>query len=183
MHEHFRRYLWMNAGIILASFLVFGLIFFLFSRTLDKKVAQVLASRAVIAQRSMDLETLSKLKTDTATAAEFQKRIDALLPPQDSLIGFPQYLNTMARSHALSSVFNFDGVPNPAVPPAPGYVDFSVTVEGDAANIRSFVDELENKTNKFMVNVQGFVLVPRADVYHAELNGRVFFQENKTSST
>lgn len=184
MHEHFRRCLWMNIGIILGSFLVFGIVFYFFSQALNSKVAQVLVNRAAIAQRSINLETLSGLKTDIAAAMEFQKKIDSLLPPQDNLISFPQFLNAMARSHSLSSTFNFDGVPNPALPPAPGYVDFSVAIEGDAANIRSFVDELESKTTKFMVNLQGFVLTPRSSgVYHVELKGRVFFQENRMITT
>lgn len=183
MHEHFRRYLLTNTGIILAIFLIFGAVFYIFSKSLDSKVVKVLANRTAIVQRSTDLETLSKLKTDTAAAAELEKKIDALLPVQDNLIGFPQFLNTLARSHSLSSVFNFDGVPNPAVLPMPGYVDFSVTIEGDAASIRSFMDELENRTTKFMVNLHGFALTPRSGIYHAELNGRVFFQENITTST
>lgn len=181
MHEHFRPYLWMNTGIILGSFLIFGIIFYFFSQALDGKVARVLANRTAIAQRSTDLESLSKLKTDTAAATELQKKLDALLPLQDNLIGFPQFLNTLARNHSLSLTFNFDGAPNPGVPPAPGYVGFSITIEGDGANIRAFVDELENKTTKFMVNLQGLALTPRSGIYHADLKGQVFFQENKTT--
>ena len=183
MHEHFQRHLWINASIILGSFLIFGIIFYFFSQLLDNKVAQILVNRTAIVQRSTDLETLSKLKTDTAAAAELQKKIDAILPPQDNLISFPQFLNTLARNYSLSSTFNFNGVPNPASSPAPGYVNFSITVEGDAANIRSFVDEVENKTTKFMVNIKGFTMTPRSAVYHAELDGQVFFQENKITPT
>ena len=183
MHENFQRHLWINMGIILGSFLVFGAIFYFFSQALDAKVAQILINRTAIVQRSTDLETLNKLKTDTTTAAELQKKIDAILPPQDNLISFPQFLNTLARNHSLSSTFNFDGVPNPASPSAPGYVNFSVVVEGDAANIRSFVDEVENKTTKFMVNLKSFAMTPRSGIQHVELNNQVFFQENKTTPT
>lgn len=179
MQGHFQRYLWTNIGIILGSFLLFGVIFYLFSQFLDSKVAMVLANRTAIAQRSTDLESLNKLKTDTAAASELQKKIDALLPSQDSLISFPQFVNSTARNHSLSSTFNFDGSPTPPSPPVPGYVDFSISVEGDAANIRAFVDDLENQTTKFIVNFQRLVLTPRTGIYHADLRGRVFFQENK----
>lgn len=183
MQEHFRRYVWTNTGIILGSFLIFGVIFYFFSQALNDKVVQILANRTAIAQRSTDLETLSKLKTDTAAAGELQKKIDAILPFQDNLISFPQFMNTLARNHSLSSTFNFDGVPNPGLSPTPGHVNFTIIVEGDSANIRSFVDELENKTTRFMVNLQGFILTSRSETYRVELKGKVFFQENKTTPT
>jgi hypothetical protein len=181
MHEHFQRYLWTNIAIILSSFVVFGLVFYFFSQSLESKVAEVLASRSAISQRSADLTSLNKLKAESAAAAEIQKDMDALLPSQDSLIGFPQFMNTSARNHSLSISFDFDGAPVAGVPPEPGHVNFSAVVEGDAANIRSFVDELENKTTKFAVNLDRLLLSPRAaGVFRADLSGQVFFK--KTSN-
>ncbi|OGY98218.1 MAG: hypothetical protein A2855_02865 [Candidatus Liptonbacteria bacterium RIFCSPHIGHO2_01_FULL_57_28] len=182
MHrEHFRRFLLTNGAAIVGSFIVFIVIFYLFAQFLSGKVDQILANRVVIAQRASDLETLSKLKTDTAAAAEMQKKINALLPPQDNLITFPQFFNTLARNHSLAATFSFSGAPTPAAPPVPGYVDFSATVEGEAANIRLFIEALESKTTRFMVNIHGLVLSPRSGIFHVDLSGRVFFQENKSN--
>lgn len=183
MHENFRRYFWTNISVILGSLLVFGAIFYFLSQSLGGKVAEILADRTAIAQRSTDLESLSKLKTDTAAAAEIQKKIDSLLPSQDNLIGFPQFVNNLARVHSLSSTFNFEGAPNPGTLKAPGYVSFSLIIEGEPRNIRSFIDELENRTTRFAVNLLSFSMTPRAEIYHAEMDGQVFFQENRTPST
>lgn len=166
-------------AIILSSFVVFGLAFYFFSQSLEFKVSEVLANRSAISQRSTDLASLNKLKAESAAAAEIQKDMDALLPPQDSLIGFPQFINTAARNHSLSISFDFDGTPVTGVPPEPGHVNFTAVVEGDAANIRSFVDELESKTTKFMINLSRLLLSPRANgVFRADLTGQVFFKKN-----
>ena len=135
MPRAFQRYLWTNVAIIAGSFVAFGILFYSLSLALQGQVQKIIASRTTITQRSLDLENLNKLKADAAPAAELQKKLDALLPSQDGLIGFPQFLNGMARSHALVLTFNFDGTPVLPSPPVPGYVEWSASVQGGTRRI------------------------------------------------
>jgi hypothetical protein len=179
MPERFRKYVLVNTGIILGSFVLFGLIFYFMSQSLAAKADQILSDRAVIATRGADLENLSQLKANASAAETFQKKIDALLPAQDGLIGFSQFLNNMARTHSLGLVFNFTNPPVPPAAAAPGYVTFTAVVEGSAPNIRSFLEELEFKTSRFVVNLQAVDFSSPIDGARANLQGQVFFRQNE----
>lgn len=179
MPGHFRRYLWINIGIIAASFAVFGLIFYFMSRTLAAKADQILADRAVIANRAADTENLSQLKNSAAAAEKFQEKIDALLPSRDGLIAFPQFLDNLARTHSLELTFAFTNLPVPPAPPTPGYVEFNAVLRGSPASIRTFTDELEHRTTRFMVNLRDLEFSSSGGSARADLAGRVFFRESE----
>jgi len=179
MADRFKTSLWINGGIVLGSFALFGGIFYFLSLALDQQVHRIAADRTAVAQRFIDLENLNELKARSADAAEIQKKIDILLPVQDDLLGFRQAFTALARNRSLALTFDLDAVPVPPVGTEPGHVDFMASVEGDAANIRGFLEEAETKTTKFMVNIQRFILTPSGAGYRADLKGQVFFQENK----
>ena len=183
MQGHFQRYLWTNIGIVVGSIAVFSVVFYFLSQALSDTAGRILADRAIIAQRTANLESLNDLKTNAATAAVIQKKIDPLLPTQDGLISFPQFMNNLGRTHSLNLIFNFDGAAVSPQPPTPGYVAFDATVEGSPDNIRSFLADLEEHTTRFLVNVQEFDFTPSSGgVYRGDLKGQVFFRENDAST-
>src|ERR1044072_7744301 len=151
MPQHFRRYLLINSGIILASFLVCGLLYYFAAQLLSGKKEQIVTDRTAITRRSLEQENLSQLKAGAAEAETLQNDLNALLPTQDGLIGFPQFMNTMARNHSLGLTFNFAAAPAAPGAGVAGTVSFFATLQGSADNIARFIDDVENKSTRYTV--------------------------------
>ena len=180
MDEHFRRHVLVNVGIILGSFVVFGAVFYFMTQALSAKTGQIIADRTAIGRRSADLEALASLKADAPRAAELQEKIDALLPNQDGVIGFPQFMNATARTHSLGLAFSFSGPPQPPAANSAGRVPFNASVDGSAENIRNFVNDLETRTTRFLITVSEINLTPQGGGFRADLRGQVYFRANET---
>lgn len=178
MPRNFRHYVLVNTGIILGSFIVFGVLFFFLSRGLAGQAAGILGARATIASRALEAETLAELQAGAEAAGDVQEKIDVLLPSQDGLIAFPQFLDNMARTHSLDLTFSFAGSPEPPSAASPGYVIFNATVVGSPENILAFLIELETRTTRFVANVQEASFSTSVDSSRATVEGRLFFRES-----
>jgi hypothetical protein len=166
----------MGSGIIIAACVVFGILAFLLLRHITAASQAISNERRVAAERSYALENLSSLKKQAPEADQYSKKIEALLPHEDGLFSFPEFMESVARVHGLESTFSFDGQPVSAAGTRPGYVVFAYTVTGSADGIQSLLADLEQKTTKFLVGIDAVNLAPNDSSYRAEMRGKVYFQ-------
>lgn len=174
MKNEFRRRLLWNIGIIGGSIMVgFAILYFLGMR-IEKKSVAIIQSRALITQRSFALDNLASLKKTEPLAEEYQQRINALLPTQDNLLGFPRFLEATARTYDILLSFSFQGDPVPSLGGKPGYVSFVLRTTGPRENIVNFVQYLESKSTQFLVNIESIDFSAASDQYHVDIFGKVF---------
>lgn len=176
MADNFRRHVLVNAGIIVGSFALFAGAFYFMSQSLSAKADQILDDRATIARRSVEIDSLVKLKADAVTVGGLQAKMDALLPSQDELIGFPKFINDTARSHSLSLTFDFQGTASEPGASSPGQVAFVAVTEGSVRNIAAFLNYLERDTTRFAVNIQSLDFSGGGASSRVNLEGTVFFK-------
>lgn len=176
MGSDFRNKVLTNAGIIVGSFLVFGVVFYFLASTLQAKSAEVIRDRKVVNDRSYALLNLSDLKKEAPQAEEYKKKIEALLPNQDSLLGFPQFLDSLSRAHQVDLNFSFTGSTVPPAGDTAGSVGFTIALTGTMQNITDFIDDVEFHATRFLMGVDTVDIVPESQDYKATLHGRAFYR-------
>ncbi len=177
MEQNFRKKVLVNTGIILSAFAIAAVLFSVLGGRLDAASAKIAADRNEAASRTYALENLSMLKTQEPEAAKYKEKLDTLLPNQDGLFSFITYLQGIAKLHQVDISFSYSG---PAVAPVvgrPGYIPFTATLAGSSENIIAFIDDMESKSARFMVNFDTAELSgDRGSTYNATVKGKVFFK-------
>jgi hypothetical protein len=176
MDNSFQKRMWKNIGLIAAAFVGFWLLFLFLAGRLEAVSAKIVADRSEAAQRTYAIENLSLLKTQQPVASAYKEKIDGLLPTEDGLFAFITYIQGIAKLHQASLTFSYNGT---AVQPSagnPGYIAFDATVSGSAENIRDFLEDIESKTTRFLVNVDSVDITGDGAQYRATLKGKVFFK-------
>lgn len=174
--DDFKRRVYLSVGMIAASFLIFGLLFYFLGSYIDSAAKAIAAARGTKQSRIELLESLSALKRDNPTAEALQRKMDALLPPQDALLSFPQFIEGAARTRGVSANISFTGSPAAPAVKSPGTAPFSMSVTGSAANIAAFLNDLEFKTTKFLASFDSINFFPDGQGFRAEISGRAFFK-------
>ncbi len=172
----FRKSVFIGAGLIAASFAVFGVAAFFSAQWLAGVAGRTAADRTTAAERAYALGNLSALKQQAPQAAEYEKKIQTLLPIQDGLLGFPEFLEGAARTHNVDLGFSFGGTPVAPQGKDPGHVAFRASVQGDPANILDFIKDMEATNTRFMINFDSLNFTATANNYEGNLSGRVYFQ-------
>jgi hypothetical protein len=176
VEQSFQKRAWMNIGIIAAAFVVFGLVFYLLGNQLDATSQIIALDRNEAAGRSYALENLSTLKTQEPLAAQYKQKIDALLPSQDGLFAFINYVQAVGKIHQVDITFAYSGAAIPPTASGPGYILFNATVAGSIQNIYAFLADIESMSTLFMVNVDSLDMTTDGSNYRAALQGKVFFK-------
>jgi hypothetical protein len=175
VEQTFQKRTWMNVGLIVATFAVFGIVFYFLAQKIDALGGEIIMARGQAAERTYALENLSMLRAAAPQAANYKKQLDALIPKQDDIFGFQAFLQSMARVHQVDVSFSYDGAPVLSVGTQPGYFPFSANVTGAVQNSREFLDELESKTTKFLVNIDTVDVTADQSSYHTDIKGKVYF--------
>jgi hypothetical protein len=168
--------MWRNTGLISATFIGFGLLFLFLSGRLEAVSKKIVADRSEAAQRTYAIENLSLLKTQQPVAAAYKQKIDGLLPTEDGLFAFITYIQGIAKIHQTSLTFSYSGAAVPPSPGNPGYIVFTASVSGSASDIRDFLNDIETKTTRFLVNIDSVDMAGDGGQYRAALKGKVFFK-------
>jgi hypothetical protein len=171
--DDFRKRLLLNSGIIAGSFLAFWIAAHFLMGHIVALSEIIVAQRELAAERSYALDNLSTLKKQAPVAEKIQKSLDGLLPHEDGLLSFPEYMESVARVHALDFSFAFNGQP---VAGQPGYVVFNAGATGSAKNIEDFLADLEFKSTRFLVTIDTMNMSAQGAAYHIDIAGKVYFQ-------
>ena len=167
---------WAGVSVIAISFIVFWAGAYLLGRGMSLKSKKVVAARRTIAERSYALLNLSALKEQGPAAAAYQAQIDALVPPEDALLSYPEFLQGLARTQEVSIAFSFQGSANAPSASFPGYIGVSVTARGSPDRIRAFIGHIESQSTKFLTAVDSVEVVAEGEGYRADIRGRTFFK-------
>ncbi|MEK7507954.1 MAG: hypothetical protein AAB602_02630 [Patescibacteria group bacterium] len=176
MFRNFRREVITGAALIIGSIIVFGVVFYFFSRSLNTIAREIAADRLLIANNAVVLGNLAELKRDDQKSARYEKAMNKLLVPKDQLIDFDGWLEGLARVRQVAMNFSFSGSEVAPQENFPGYISFSLDIAGTLDALTAFLKDIELQSTRFLVNLDTFD-VTRSDVgYRIITNGKVFFK-------
>ncbi|MBI4087453.1 MAG: hypothetical protein HY434_01335 [Candidatus Liptonbacteria bacterium] len=174
--DYFRRELTVNFSIIIGSMVVFAGILYFFSQELSSEAEKIVARRLLINQRVSAIGTLAALKKDAPQADAYLHAMNWLLVAQDQLLEFPRWLDGLARVRQTGIKFSFHG--NQVAPRenSPGYIPFSLDLQGGLQNLTDFLKDVEFQSPRFLAEIDNFDITKNESGYRLSANGRVFFQ-------
>lgn len=172
----FKRAVRINAGIALGSMLIVGISSYFLVRYMQSTSEAITENRITISLAGSALDRFFALKRDAEVARRIQNDITALLPPQEQLLSFPQFLDGIARSHTVGISFSFQGALTPSQAGSSGVVGFTLSVSGPLERIAQFLKTIEEKSTKFIVGFDSVDVTASGGEYRATMQGKVFFK-------
>ena len=171
-----KRHLIISFSVIIVSVIIATCVLYILSDNIAAQVTKVQADRALVSEQTDALDVLSDLTEQAPQAAAYQSAIDQLLPDQDGLLTFQEWLANIASSHQVSANATFAGNPSLANGSQAGQSNFSLEVDGSVDNIIAFLDDIEAKSPGFLVQLSSFNLVTSNGSYKFTAPGVVFFR-------
>jgi len=176
MKDNFNRYLWISFGLFFVTIVVaVGAIYFL-TGDIASRSSAISAARAIVAGQNNSLAAFAEIKQDSAEAAKYKTAMDKLLPTQNELINFPQWLQNVAATYNVTASFSFTASMVPAAPTVPGTIGFSLATEGKNADVISFLKNLESRAPGFLLEFSSFNLIQSGEDTKVVTGGNIFFR-------
>jgi hypothetical protein len=158
-----------------AAIVAVGVFYFLVGDITSRSNA-ISDQRALIARRNDSFVAFVKIKQDFAEAAKYKTAMDKLLPMQNELINFPQWLQNIAAAYGVTANFSFTASTAPATPAEPGTVGFSLATDGNNSDVISFLKNLESQAPGFLFSFNSFNLTQNGNDTKVVTNGNMFFR-------
>lgn len=117
--------------------------------------------------------SLLSLQADFEHAKPYVSVLENILPIRDQLISFPKDLAFVAQKNKIASAVSF-GAETLATDKVPGFVRFSMTLDGPYDNILKFMQEVER--GKYIIDWSNIDFISDNKSYKGTIFGRVFFQ-------
>jgi hypothetical protein len=172
----FKRKLILSFSIITVSVAGATAALYFLSGNIASQVKKVQADRSLINQDTSALDTVSVLREQLPQATAYEAAIDQLLPTQDGLIAFGDWVNTIAEAHQVTATVSFMGSPMPPSATAPGASDFSLEVDGPLDNIVAFLTDIESQSSGFLLQISSFDIAESNGSDRLTGQGNVFFR-------
>lgn len=176
MTVDFRRQLIVNLVVIAASVVVATILMVILTGSIGAEVSAIQTDRGTINQETNVLSTLSALKQQAPQAAAYTVAIDQLLPAQEGLIGFGDWLNTAAAADQVTVRSSFNGSPTPPTDSVAGQSGFSLQVNGSLSSIASFLEDIESRLPGFLLSMSSFSVSIDGNSYRFTGPGTLFFR-------
>ena|SRR5438105_2293623 len=176
MKTGFARELWIGLSIIFGSMAVAAVVLYFLAGDISYKSRKIIADRILVNQQSNILGTLAALKQAAPIAATYQAAMEKLLPTQDGLIYFSQWVADIANREGVVANVNFQGTPLPSSEVLLGRAPFSLQVSGSLNNIAAFLADMESKSTGFLMQMGSFTLTAKGLSYQLDTQGNVFFR-------
>ena len=176
IQSDFARGLRTSSIIIGGSIVAVSAALYFLSGDISAQVAKIVADKTMISQQTAAVGVLAGLKGDAAQAAPYAAAMGKLLPTQDQLIGFPQWVAGIGQAHSVSANVSFLGTSISATASAPGSDAFSLVANGSSANLVAFLQDLEINAPGFLVAIDSFDFLNNNGQYQLTAQGRVFSQ-------
>ncbi len=168
-------FLWNVLAIAGAFAATAAVIFFLVQDT-TVNADKIIETRTLLREQATAVVRLASLKQSLAGAAIYTQVMGQLLPSKDQLIDFPRKVSDMAHVHNVSAIFNFLGSESAPGDTTPGFIAFTLDLNGAFPDLQSFLKDLESNTPQFLAYVNTFDLGPGGNGYHLLVAGQVFYQ-------
>jgi hypothetical protein len=175
MDTHFNRSFAIGVSIVFGSILVAGLAVYYISGVINTNLKSIVSDKLQISQQSNSIAIIAGLKHQAAQAAPYQAAMDQLLPTQDQLINFSQWVTNIAASHQVNTTVSFQGNPSNSSGSA-GQTQFSFTGTGSMSALASLLDDLQSRSAGFLLKLTSVDLVDQGTLYQLNGQGTVFFR-------
>ncbi|MDO8515744.1 MAG: hypothetical protein Q7S28_00665 [bacterium] len=178
MNKSFHRLLLVNIGIIAGSVLCAGAIAFFIALQISGVVKTIANARTLVARRTSQIENLATLKREAALADSYSVKINRLLPRQDELLRFRQFISRLAIIYRANVNFAFQGSPSPSNPSAglPGFFNFSLNMGGSYEALSALLKNLETDETDYLVGIDNIDITREGGEYRMFAQGRLFFR-------
>jgi hypothetical protein len=176
MDTNFKRHLIISFGIILGSALVAALALNWLSGSIAESSQKIVQDRSLIDQQNGALSALATLKAQAPQAAKYEVAMNKLLPTQDGLISFGQWLTAFATEHGVTATFFFQGTPVPPAGTTVGTAPFALTISGSLNGITTFLNDANTKATGFPFEINSFDMTNTNGSYQFSGHGNIFFR-------
>jgi Tfp pilus assembly protein PilO len=180
MASDFKKRLLISISIIICSAVAAGVGLYYLAGATTATVSGILTDRQLITSRTGALGTLATLRQQAPQVAAYQAAMDKLVPTQDGLINFTQWINTIAAQRQVVASVAFGGGSNVVqgiLAQNFGTAPFSLTVTGDPNSIVAFLTDVESNVPGFLVDLNSFTLTKNSNNYELQSQGVVFFRQ------
>lgn len=175
MKDEFKKYAWTGFAVIFCEVIVVAGAFYFLMGDIASRSNAIAATRVLVAQKNSSLAAFAEIKKDTAEAATYETAMDKLLPAQNDLINFPQWLQNFAATFNVTTNFLF-GETVAATPSAPGSIGFSLTAQGSEGDTLSFLKNLESQAPGFLLSFDSVNLTESGSGAKVVVTGEMFFK-------
>lgn len=185
MPTDFKRRLIISTSIILGSAVAATFAIYFLGNSIGGLAKKIVAEKASINQKTGALAVFAALKQQSAQAAVYQTAIDGLLPTQNGLIGFTQWVSGIAATHQVAVNVSFQGGGASFVPASDtaadfqniGQTDFSISASGGINNLTAFLNDIESESPGFLLQITSFNIANNGGNYQFSGQGVVFFRQ------
>lgn len=174
MKNIFRKQLWISFGVVFGTIILAAAAIYFLSNDLNAQANKIISDKTLIDRQTAVLGVLAKLKSDAPTAAAYSALFDKLLPTHDALIGFPQWVAAIGKSHNVDATVVFQGNNTPTSTSAPAADGFSLTASGAMDDLTAFLADIESRAAGFLLSIDAIDLVDGGTTYRLTAQGRVF---------
>ncbi len=172
----FKKSLIINISIIVGVCLVSFLLIFYFQKKINMISEEIYKYKSELALYTLSISNLAKLKEISPQADLYFEKLKNLLPPKDKLIDLSNFVSDNARASQVQLSFSFTGGGQAPQNDSPGFENFSINVSGEIENILKFLNLIEEKSSKFLINIKGFNLNQTdKNSYRFSGEGQVFY--------
>lgn len=176
MKDKFNKYLIFNFGGIFLAIIIAFVAYSFISQDITANTNKFVSDRDLISKQNDALASFSKIKQETAQITPYQTAMDKLLPSQNELINFPDWLQSMAGTYNVVETFSFASGTVQAKDLTPGYVDFSLIVDGASNDAIAFLKYIESSAPGFLLSLDSFSLLNSQQDTKITVAGKLFFK-------
>jgi hypothetical protein len=176
MKDNFDKYLIFNFGGIFLAIIIAFVAYSFISQDIATKTNKLISDEALISKQNNALASFSKIKEEITQITPYQSVMDKLLPSQNELINFPDWLQSAAGTFNIAETFSFASGTVPAKDLTPGSVNFSLVVDGMANDDLSFLKYIESSAPGYLLTFTSYSLVNNTNDTKITLNGKIYFK-------
>lgn len=171
--KEFNMRLITRLGIVAGACFVAVIIISLLSYDIGRRAEMIQGYTKELRARVDASLAISSLKTDFEVAKPYFSVLENILPIRDQLISFPKDISFVAQKNKISAAVSF-GTETAATASAPGFVNFSMVLEGSYDDILKFMKEVEH--GKYVIDWANVDFSFNKKNYTGTISGRVFSQ-------
>ncbi len=171
--KEFKMRLVINLGIVVGALFVASMIIVLLSYDIGRRALMIQGYTKELRARVDASLAISSLKTDFELAKPYFSVLENILPIRDSLISFPKDISFVAQKNKISAAVSF-GSETASTVATPGFVNFSMVLEGSYDDILKFMAEVER--GKYVIDWASVDFSFNKKNYTGTISGRVFSQ-------
>jgi Tfp pilus assembly protein PilO len=174
--KRFIRQIWISVGVIVGGIAIASGLLVFFSGNISAEADTIVSDRSTVENKTDALANLAKLESEAPQAAQYQSAINQLLPNQDGLVVFTQWISQLGEKYGVTANAAFQGSVVPSAGATPGSAQFSFSVEGSPADIADFLNGMDKKATGFLLTLASFNVTGNGSNETMTGQGTLFFR-------